>query len=166
MRSYPPPPAGRRDGPVGAHSRRGRRAARPRSWSSVFEICACEPCSESRTRPWPKEWQKRTQHHAAALPSQSRLERVRSYNPLPAWTALAGPATSRQARKPAEPGAPTARGLTGWRGPGPLVAIVVANRSRLSRKRSRKCVLSLEILISLEYRKKRRQVRSLGWQFG
>src|SRR5450755_3510526 len=70
------------------------------------------------------------------------------------------------ARKPAEPGAPTARGLTGWRGPGPLVAIVVANRSRLSRKRSRKCVLSLEILISLAYRKKRRQVRSLGWQFG
>jgi hypothetical protein len=42
MRSYPPPPAGRRDGPVGAHSRRGRRAARPRSWSSVFEICASQ----------------------------------------------------------------------------------------------------------------------------
>ena len=121
MWSYPPPPAGRRDGPVGAHSRRGRRAVRPPSRSSVFGICACEPCSESRTRPWPKEWPKRTQHHAAALPSQSRLERVRSYNPLPAWTALAGPATSRQARKPAEPGAPTARGLTGWRGPGPLV---------------------------------------------
>jgi hypothetical protein len=53
--------------------------------------------------------------------SQSRLERVRSYHPLPAWTALAGPATSCQARKLAEPGAPTARGLTGWRGPGPLV---------------------------------------------
>jgi hypothetical protein len=106
---------------AGAHSRRDRRAARPRSWSSVFGICACEPCSESRTRPWPKEWPKRTQHHAAARPSQSRLERVRSHHPLPAWVALAGPATSCQARKPAEPGAPTARGLTGWRGPGPLV---------------------------------------------
>src|SRR5450631_1086167 len=158
MWSYPPSPAGLRDGLEGEHSRRGRRAVRPPSRSCV--------CSESRTRPWPKEWPKRTQHHAAALPSQSRLERVRSYNPLPAWTALAGPATSRQARKPAEPGAPTARGLTGWRGPGPLVAIVVANRSRLSRKRSRKCVLSLEILISLAYRKKRRQVGSLGWQSG
>jgi hypothetical protein len=121
MWSYPPPPAGRRDGSAGAHSRRGRRAVRPPSWSSVFGICACEPCSESRTRPWPKEWPKRTQHHAAARPSQSRLERVRSHHPLPAWVALAGPATSCQARKPAEPGAPTARGLTGRRGPGPLV---------------------------------------------
>ena len=45
-------------------------------------------------------------------------------------------------------------------------AIVVANRSRLRRKRSRKGVPSLGILISLAYRKKRRQVRSLGWQFG
>jgi hypothetical protein len=121
MRSYPPPAAGRRDGLAGALSRRGRRAVRPPSRYCVFGICAGEPCSESRTRPGPKQWPKHTQHHTAARPSQSRLERVRSHHSLPAWTALAGPATACQARKPAEPGAPTARGLTGWRGPGLLV---------------------------------------------
>jgi hypothetical protein len=114
-------PAGRRDGLAGARSRRGRRAIRPPSRYCVFGICVCEPCSESRTRPGPKQWPKHTQHHTAARPSQSRLERVRSHHSLPAWTALAGPVTACQARKPAEPGAPTARGLTGWRGPGPLV---------------------------------------------
>jgi hypothetical protein len=39
---------------------------------------------------------------------------------LPAWRALAGPVTSGQGRKPAEPGARTARAFTGWRQSGPM----------------------------------------------
>jgi hypothetical protein len=39
---------------------------------------------------------------------------------LPAWRALAGPVTFGQGRKPAEPGARTARAFTGWRRSGPM----------------------------------------------
>ena len=35
---------GERDGPAGAHSRRGRPGARRPWWSSLLGICACEPC--------------------------------------------------------------------------------------------------------------------------
>jgi len=45
----------------------------------------------------------------------------RSHLALPAWRAMAGPATSGQGRKPAEPGARSARALSWWRGSGPLV---------------------------------------------
>jgi len=47
----------------------------------------------------------------------------RAYHPqfaLPAWRALAGPVTFGQGRKPAEPGARTARAFTGWRRSGPM----------------------------------------------
>jgi hypothetical protein len=39
---------------------------------------------------------------------------------LPAWRALAGPVTFGQGRKPAEPGARTARAFTRWRRSGPM----------------------------------------------
>ena len=39
---------------------------------------------------------------------------------LPVWRALAGPVTFGQGRKPAEPGARTARAFTGWHRSGPM----------------------------------------------
>src|SRR5258708_1009472 len=63
-----------------------------------------------------------------------RLEHVAdNYERLPrcltCLEALAGPATSGQGRKPAEPGAQTARALTGGRGPGQLVISRLKNSS-------------------------------------
>jgi hypothetical protein len=48
---------------------------------------------------------------------------------LPAWRALAGPVTSGQGRKPAEPGARTARAFTGWRRSGPMAISRWGHRS-------------------------------------
>ena len=46
--------------------------------------------------------------------------RRRSISALPAWRAPAGPVPAGQGRKPAEPGARTARALRGWRRSGPM----------------------------------------------
>src|ERR1019366_2339425 len=51
----------------------------------------------------------------AAISVRVEIGASRSHLSLPAWGALAGPATSSQAREPAEPGARPARGLTGGR---------------------------------------------------
>ena len=94
-----------------------------------------------------------------------------------------------KAGKPAEPGARTARALTGWSWSGPLVTSrpiksvprslsrmrverpckplleVVAGSFQNEPKAGSKYVLALRMLIALAFRKKRQQVHSGGWQF-
>jgi hypothetical protein len=87
------------------------------------------PCSSSAMPPLPRqgssdenseETRGGSQRFEASTCSVEMLACGETLPALPAWRAPAGPVTSGQGRKPAEPGARIARALSGWRRSGPM----------------------------------------------